>query len=398
MDFSSEYRIDYKSYCWVCDHVEPKQLGKALFVSGLYLLGLLILLFTGTAWGVIAGSVSYLVMTTVSLSKRRKAFREVQERNRGNLPHMAASADNTGVRCRNYNTEKDFSLSHDEIKTIKHDARFVHALNAGNTLALSFDLTTMTEDEGKALLKHLSGNGRNVLKLRSIRFVRNLSLGLTIFALLVSLFFGIRIEEYTALPNYEVPPMDVRTAATVLEELGIGGITEELIEEIESHPYGSEYGITTLLSYVGWGTYDEETWEWTPAETGVYALDLEAFDVSRMYSDILRGICALSGGELAFKNVTEDMGQLAMRLGIGWKKVVFTLDGKRHTLRPFTIYDWTDADFLDDVAKIVERSDRNKQIYFLYEPDTVVYLFYCDETWAAEFEAKTGYVLEKRSD
>lgn len=396
MNFVSEFKLDYKAYCWLCNHADSKGLARIGLCSLLYLVGLMVLRNLG--YLIYSGAIAagYLIICAVSLSRRRKEYRKTLERNNGNQPHLVTIADGAGVRCRNLNTGKEFALTNEEITQVICGTRFIHAGNADRSMLLSFKTDCMTEGDAEALKKHLSTEGRTIVTLRSVRWINRLTVIVSVLYLLAALFFGAMFASVTELPNMDVPPMDVRTAAALLEELGIEGITEDMILEIEDSPYQAVNAVPSLLSYVGWGDYDDETWEWTPSRNGVYAIDMEVFEISEMYSNVLTGIAALSDGELVFTDVTEGGGLYSMELGVGWKKVRFTFDGRSRTLRPFTVLDWLNTDFLNDVAKLVERSDTGKELYFLYDADTVFYVFYRDAAWAAEFEAATGYELRQR--
>ena len=199
----------------------------------------------------------------------------------------------------------------------------------------------------------------------------------------------------TGGPGIHAPKdMGAREAAQVLSELGISGISEETILEVEA--YQEEYGyynpIPDLLCYAGFGEHDPETWEWTPAENGVYTFDMESWEVSMMYTDFLTGVAAMSGGELEFTDIVEEDSNVNWEEGTGTKTVSFTFRGERYSLEAQMLYDWFDTAFLDEFARIVNGSGEEKKLWYLTDFQ-LVNVFYQDDDWARQFRKQTGYSL-----
>lgn len=393
MNFVSEYKLDKRSYAHLCDYVQKKVFWRVVLSVAVYLVCMHELYWMGMTWMCMGLAVGFLAYHGYCHYKRNREYRKLIDSNHGNQPHLVAIMDGDGVRIRNLNKDKHFELRSGEITDVVRTKWFVHVHNQDRSAVINFDTRAMTEGDGKALVARLEELGHKPVKLRSVRWLRRLAQIASVLYILLGILLGIAMADRGGMPNQSVPPMDVRTAAVVLEELGIGGITEEIVTEIESYPYRADNEVTTLLSYVGFGEYDDETWEWFPAGNGVYAVDMEFFEISGMYTDYLAGIEDIGGGELVFGEIEEDIWIGSWELGYGWKKVSFTLNGERHTLRPFMNMDWLDIGFADKVAEQVDRADTGKRLYFLCEPDTVFYVFYRDAAWAAEFEAKTGYEL-----
>ena len=200
-------------------------------------------------------------------------------------------------------------------------------------------------------------------------------------------FLGI----YTAFEPKPVA-MSAYDAAAALEELGITPPEEETLRELQA--YGaSEYMIADVLYSAGCGEYDLDTWLWTPPDSGVYAFDLEVFELSRMYTNFLAGVEAASRGELDFTNITECDDHVDFESGTGYKTVTFTLDGKEYTLKPTMMSDWFDVTFAEEVARIVGTRENGKQLRFWYDGYQMAYVFYADDGWAESFADATGYTL-----
>lgn len=85
-----------------------------------------------------------------------------------------------------------------------------------------------------------------------------------------------------------------------LEELDFQ-FTEEERKAMEEWP---DAGYGDLLAMVGWGEFDNETWEWSPTSDQVYALDTEAFNIDRMYLDFLQGLLSISSGSMRPGTIT----------------------------------------------------------------------------------------------
>lgn len=393
MNFVSEFQIDWRSYKHLSDYVQKNVFWRVVFADAVYLLCMHEMYWLGYMQLCTAMAVGLLCYHIYWHFKRRKEYQKLVESNHGNQSHLVAILDDTGVRTRNLNKDKEFELRLDEIGGALRSKWFVLIFNRDRSNVVDFDTRAMTEGDADALIARLEALGHKPEKLRSIRWLRRMIQIVSVLYILSRLFFGMILTDVSEMPNQNVPAMDVRSSAAALQELGIGGITEEIITEIEGYTHQSHSSVPILLSYVGFGEYDDETWAWTPQHNGVYAVDMEFLEISGMYTDFLTGIEAVSGGELDFENVTENTWIGSDALGIGWKKVSFTLNGKRHTLYPLLTMDWLDLSFPDKLAKIVRQEDLGKELYFLYDEDTVFYIFYCDKAWAEEFEAKTGYEL-----
>lgn len=192
--------------------------------------------------------------------------------------------------------------------------------------------------------------------------------------------------------------MELREAVDVLDTLEITGITEDTIQELEA--FQEDYGLTgsyspfpDLLWYAGCGEYDPQTWEWTPARNGVYTFDMEAWEVSMMYTNFLKGVSAMSGGALEFTDIVEDDSQVDWESGSGTKTVSFTFRGERYQLEAELIFDWYDVDFLNEISRIVNNSGEEKRLLYLCDGQ-MVSVFYRDDAWARQFRKLTGFSLD----
>lgn len=181
--------------------------------------------------------------------------------------------------------------------------------------------------------------------------------------------------------------LDVKTAA--LEGLGFS-FTQEWRQAMEEWP---EAGYLDLLAMVGWGEYDEETWEWSPTSDQVYALDTEVFNIDSMYPDFFRGLLAISGGELPIANVAQDDS------GVDWEKgtgtFVITLDygEKQYSFTTEAMNDWLDVGILGQVNDMLKKEGVEKRFYAGWNSFQGITVFFRDKAWARRFEGETGCKL-----
>lgn len=193
----------------------------------------------------------------------------------------------------------------------------------------------------------------------------------------------------------------VETAET-LKKFGIGGITDELLkncEEWDSEPSEYDYlynKASSLISWVGSGETDYDTWEWTPSENGVYTFDMEVFDLEMIYTNFLRGVSALDKEELDFQNIVEDLSGVNREYEIGRRKVSFDWNGETYTLTPKEQGDWFDLRAADQLGKIIrEHGNGEKRLYFAFDDGQGLIVFYRDADWAREFQKETGLELSE---
>ena len=223
---------------------------------------------------------------------------------------------------------------------------------------------------------------------------------LLIIGLLVSVFTMLRGDDYPWYYDVTVGRYNDRSfgeIADALESVGITGITDELVEmmEMEWSIYNDnpeEYIDKTLLllSCVGYGEYDYDTWEWTPSESGVYCFDMEMFNLETAYSDFLRGVSAASGGQLQFNNIIEDLSGVDWDNGTGSRSVTFDFGGCTHTIKTEEMNDWFDLTFADKVTDIIMEYHGSGRLWFTSDGYQEIFVFYGDGNWVEKFEQGTG--------
>lgn len=101
-------------------------------------------------------------------------------------------------------------------------------------------------------------------------------------------------EEMYDLSSGKMNTLPYKEIAGVYEALGIEGISEEQIVQLE-HEWKQmseeerEYldKDAMLLTEIGCGTYDETTWAWIPSSADVYAFDMEFLNIESMYTELM---------------------------------------------------------------------------------------------------------------
>lgn len=286
-----------------------------------------------------------------------------------------------GIRYRNLESENIVELDYRDITGITRTRSFfiLTMADGQRTLLSHAKLTGGTAEELERWLLERTGV-QKVSRVVDGRIFKKLLIG--IFA--VGLALGLVLEGGVLTPRPKA--MTASGAAQVLTELGI-----QVPETDIGDDFVDEYMVVELLCWAGMGEYDPDTFAWTPASSGVYAFDLEVFDVGNMYTDFLRGVEALSGGELVFTDVVEDETHVNLDEGTGWKEITFTFNGQTHTIRAEMMSDWFDPSFADAIAELT--ADADKQLRFHFDGYQMACVFWCDDAWAREFTRATGLAL-----
>ena len=114
-----------------------------------------------------------------------------------------------------------------------------------------------------------------------------------------------------------------------------------------------------------------------------------------MYTDFLRGIAAMSRGEITIDNIREDHSNADWDAWEGTVTVDFSLNGNQQSLEAVFYGEWYDEQTFNTLnAMILEAT--GKQLYFADFEDTACFLFLGDDAWADAFARRTG--LEISSD
>lgn len=196
--------------------------------------------------------------------------------------------------------------------------------------------------------------------------------------------------------------MSYQEMADALAPLDIR-ITRQSIDELEAYDadhfetYGEDFykGSTSnqkvwdLLYWEGTGVYDDDTWEWTPSASGIYWVELEAYNADSIYTDFLTGLSAMHE-DLSFENVREDFSDVNPEEGTGTVTLSFDLDGQHYEFDAQYNADWFDTDMMYHVGRILAADDNPRDLYFCSDDYSGLMLYYGDANQVRQLEKLTG--------
>ncbi len=192
----------------------------------------------------------------------------------------------------------------------------------------------------------------------------------------------------------------VEETAKLLRKLGIGDITDEIVRQVEGglsnmpkEVRASMNAAAMLLSAAGGGKFDFDEGSWEPSASTVYSFDMEVFDVENMYTNFLRGIQAISGGEFEITDIQEDNGRVNWNLGAGQKQVSFRYNGNSCCFKPKVHNDWFDMRMLDYMNDVLTREQNPKRFFFMSDGYQGIIIFYGTSDWAEQFSKASGIRL-----
>lgn len=189
----------------------------------------------------------------------------------------------------------------------------------------------------------------------------------------------------------------------VMEQLGFT-VSQDSIDYLEEWMSEEEYGgygrvyvegypYYELLMELGYPTYDEDTWEVVEYSKQAYWMDFEGWDISTDYIQILKGVAAMSEGEVTFTDMMEDIYNVDWDKGEGTIDVTFKCSGELYEFEAKVEDDWIDTDFIGFLNEVLDSEGYTKNIYACYDGGQGNVLFYRDEAWAKRFVELTGIEL-----
>lgn len=239
-------------------------------------------------------------------------------------------------------------------------------------------------------------------KIRKIIILLLMLVGL-VFAFVQEVTNDDYYEDVYGIPSGKMNDLSYEEIAQEMEILGIKDIPEETLDRLqnewnqfskEEQQYLNKAAL--LLTEIGIGTYDNITWTRTPTSVNVYAFDMEFLNVESMYTEFLTGVSAIGGGDLDFTAIEEDLDEVDWENGTGSRFVKFEWQGSSCYLGAEMMNDWFDFSFADNLNIMIAARCDGKQLYFGNDGYQMIYVFYCDSEWAAEFEEVTGIPLSER--
>lgn len=149
-----------------------------------------------------------------------------------------------------------------------------------------------------------------------------------------------------------------------------------------------EREFTAILEKEGFGVFEGQQLLWAPSSKQVYAFDAEVVNIETMYCDYIRGLQAISEGELTFTDVVQDDQQVNWDEPSGVVVVRFCLNGTACQFEAEFQGDWLDVNVLDSINSFLEKLGVEKRFYYM-DGSCGEIIFFCTRAWASEFETST---------
>lgn len=188
--------------------------------------------------------------------------------------------------------------------------------------------------------------------------------------------------EVLASLGLDVPEETVESVRSSMVEYG-------LYELVEDSPY------TWLLTDMGAPDYDED-WNLVGYSEEVFWFDIEGFDLSTDYIEVLNGMLVLAQGSPldGVSDIEENTEAVDWEKGRGTIVVSLNWEGRTYQYDMEVYYDWIDGNVLSIYNELLEEKDFEKRFYVTGDNGQGAIVFFCTEEWAAEFSEKTGLILE----
>lgn len=145
-----------------------------------------------------------------------------------------------------------------------------------------------------------------------------------------------------------------------------------------------------LFNYLGNREYLTSKGVDSQALNKFYTFDMEVFDVSRMYTDFLHNVMAISHRELVFSDIVEDFSAVDLDSGTGTLMVQFVYQEKSYHYPAKFYGEWFDPEIVPFVNQVLEEHNNEKKLYGVSDGYQALSLFYATEEWATEFNQAFG--------
>lgn len=336
------------------------------------------------------------IFNLISLCSSKRFHKRIQVSNQGKPYDHIISFTDGEIRTEECSSGNVKNFSYDHLRYV-NETKNLLILILTTGICILVDKRTLTggnKDDFVAFLKErcpeFKGNASKCT-------VRKIITAIYAVVLIVILFIGIfRIPQVIDLTDRlrgRIPY--TATCAEIvqeLEDLGITAFDPFLIEDCESYysKYPSyfnnrDYKLPDLLEAVGTGYFYEDSTVWHPSDSGVFYYDTDLEYPHKPYSYLVKGIATLDPA-LNFRSVQEVKGDQMITVSFLW-------EGKQYSLTAPNM----DGDFSTDVLRqlntIIKEKSAGKQLYYAFDYDGGILLFYRDAQWAERFQHKTGMIL-----
>lgn len=223
--------------------------------------------------------------------------------------------------------------------------------------------------------------------------LRHAAWAVVLISFFIALYFHPWLQLNKRLHGQIHNGMELSEISTELERFGLTPLPDtELVTTENGLFYLSNDKLTHLLYCMGSGVRDYDNGAFDPAENGVFFCYYWSEFPDTMYTDLLRGISAMSRGEIIIENITEDHSAADWDAWDGTIAVDFTLNGTHQHLDAVFYGEWYDEQTFNTLNAMVKEAT-GKQLYFADFEDTACFMFLGDDTWANSFAKRTGLEL-----
>lgn len=329
-------------------------------------------------------------------------YQQILRSNDDSIPHQIVTFGEEGIRSRNPRTGNDILDTYESVRYLMESENLL-VLVTDQRMCHIVDKRFISGGSLEELIAYLRQRCPRLQKK-----IKNGKLGRIVsIALLVTAFLGLILGGYVLLRHsgrtggHMSNDLGYREMAQELKTVGIV-ISDRTIQELEAYDaeYARENGdyytanegavkIQDLLYWEGSGIYDQETWEWTPSESGIYWFDTEVWNAGAIYTDFLRGVDALSG-DLTFTGVAEDYSAVDLEEGTGTVTVSFHYLGEAYSFEARYEYDWFDTEMLTKLGRVLASDQKPENLWYAYDGGQGICLYYGDQAQVTILEQKAG--------
>ena len=332
----------------------------------------------------------------VSLLSGKRFYKRIQVSNQGKpYDHIISFKD--GEICIEESSSGNVkNFSYDHLRYV-NETKNLLILILTTGICILVDKRTLTggsKEDFVAFLKERCPKFKgNASKCTVRKIITAIYAALLIVVLFVGLFRIPQVIDLTDRLSGRIPY--TATCAEIvqeLEDLDITGFDAFLIEDCESYysEYPSyfnnrDYKLPDLLEAVGTGYFHEDSIVWHPSDSGVFYYDTDLEYPHKPYSYLVKGIATLDPA-LNFRSVQEVKGDQMITVSFSW-------EGKQYSLTAPNRDGVFSTDVLRQLNTIIKEQSAGKQLYYAFDYEGGILLFYRDAQWAERFQHKTGMVL-----
>ena len=323
-------------------------------------------------------------------------FKRSQMLNGGKPTHDSVFFCDDAIHTLEQESGNKATLGYDNVRIV-YESEHLYLLGIKYNMFLMVhkeNLTGTREEFGQFLYEKCPKLRRKkVRKCRTGRIINFVKWAVILLSLVVCLFFHPWLQMNKKFQGQIHNGMKLAEISAELESFGLTPLTDaDLVTTENGLFYLSNDKLSHLLYCMGAGIRDYDTGDFLPAESGVFFTYYWAEFPDTMYTDLLRGIDAMSRGELAIENIFEDHRCTDWTNYDGTITVSFDLNGLPHQISAVFYQEWYDEQVLNTLNTMVMEAI-GKQLWFADFQDTGCFIFLGDTAWAETFADRTGLVL-----